>query len=129
MAEAKKKTTVGATKKQIKPTNPTPEPVATKVEEVEPSDEIKVTRSVHFFNRSDVVKNDHGEKHLVRYLGVERYWSIQQIEICLRDETVTLVTDGSIKDPQVARFLEFPKKTQISVRIKERRPCIGCGRS
>jgi len=129
-------------KKVIKPatkTKPTPEtpekqveavkqePLADKVEEKTVDETIKHTRSVAFFNRSDTVHYEHNkEKHLVRYLGVERYWSLQQTEICLKDRTVTLVIDGT--NPGAGRYLEFPKKTQIVIKSKERRPCIGCGR-
>lgn len=102
---------------------------ASKVVEEVPSDKIPVQRSVEFYKRPDVVSYENrSEKHLVRYLGVERYWSLQQIEICLRDLSVTLVVDGSLKDPNSGRFLEFPEKTQVVIKQKERKPCIGCGR-
>jgi hypothetical protein len=102
-------------------------PTSTKVEEKQVDETIKTTRAVAFFNRSDTVLYEHNrDKHLVRYLGSERYWSLQQVEICLKDLTVTLVVDGT--NPGAGRYLEFPRKTQIVIKSKEKRPCIGCGR-
>jgi len=110
-----------ATTKQEKPS---------KVVEVEPEKGTPPpqTRTVGFFNRSDVVKVENGEKHLVKYLGTERYWSLQQIEICLKDTQVTLVTNGQAVARATGKYLEFPRKTQIMIRNQERKPCIGCGR-
>ena len=143
MAKAQTKKTVKVEKTQIKPEVPvkdlTPiketikakveEVIPEKVEEAQVDETIKVTRAVAFFNRTDVVNEIGGKDfHLVRYKGVERYWSPQQVEICLRDRDVTLVLDGSVRDLSANKYLEFPKKSQIMVEIKERRNCIGCGR-
>ena len=110
-----------------KPETPMPEPekVVSKVTVEIPDEKIPVTRSVAFYNRSEVVVHkDNRDKHLIRYLGVEHYWSMQQIEICLKDLTVTLVIDGSTTG--IGRYLEFPRKTQIILRNKNRKPCRGC---
>lgn len=141
MAQAKKTPTVGVKKEQIKPEKPTEtvsydftEPKVSevypeKVTEAIPDEKVPVTRAVAFFNRSDVVISESNrEKHLVKYLGTDRYWSTQQIEICLRDSQVTLVLDGSQTDRQMGKFLEFPRKTQVNLTSRERRPCIGCGK-
>jgi hypothetical protein len=111
----------------IKPPPLSTEQTPAKVEEKQVDETIKTTRAVAFFNRSDTVLYEHNrDKHLVRYLGSERYWSLQQVEICLKDQTVTLVVDGT--NPGAGRYLEFPRKTQIVIKSKEKRPCIGCGR-
>jgi hypothetical protein len=113
----------------LKPEKKEPTEKPSKVVEVIPEvQEPPQTRTVAFYNRSDVVKIENGEKHLVKYLGTERYWSLQQIEICLKDKQVTLVTDGTAVNRSSGKFLEFPRKTQIMIRNQERKPCIGCGR-
>jgi hypothetical protein len=129
--QTRKSQQAGSTsQKSLKPEKKEPTENKSKVVEVTPEtpEPPLQTRTVAFFNRSDVVKIENGEKHLVKYLGTERYWSLQQIEICLKDRNVTLVTNGTAVNRASGKFLEFPRKTQIMIRNQERKPCIGCGR-
>ena len=143
MAKKPIRKTVSVKKEQIKsPANiaekaaPTPEPIPEKVEiapskvvEAEVDETIKVTRAVAFYNKTDVVEHRGGQDyHLVRYKGVERFWSAQQTEIALKNPNVILVLDGSVKDTSANPYLEFPRKSQLVLKLKERRNCIGCGR-
>ena len=107
--------------------NPEKEEVVSKVVEQTPDPIFKVVDPTDFFHTKETVKqgdNSRIQFHLVKYRGIERWLTAQQIEIELRRGAVMVVDGTNVGNDK--KYIEFPKSTKFVRSSKAKRPCIGC---